>query len=128
MNKRHPSFAVLDDYQERPGDPERLLLMEVICRAINDAIGHYRNGGNTSYYDKIEARRWIFEREETNQPFGFGWCCEHLNIEPRRLRLQIERLMALSIEEGDEALEGHKQDWLWYLKTKLAKSNGVVKQ
>jgi len=73
--------------------PEKVLLIEILKRAINDLLGHFGDaqkykGKNPLYLD---AKRWIFKpiNQYYQEPFSFAWVCYHLEQDPKEVRKRI---------------------------------------
>lgn len=64
---------------------ERALLLAMIERAIVDAAKPIENVAKET---QREALQWLkySHPEDTNIPFTYLWACEHLGIDPNRLR------------------------------------------
>lgn len=64
--------------------PERKLLRAMMIRALMD-IGI--SVSIPSAKDKREAADWIQDQSESE--FSFNWVCQHLDIDPKRMRISI---------------------------------------
>ena len=76
--------------------PEMSLILEVIRRAVWDAVGadsiiHHRDVRSIPYRRHAEA--WILARSEgAHTPFTCAWCCEVLGISQKRLIAHMRQL------------------------------------
>lgn len=111
MGYKHPVVEE-DPSSIHPGDVERSLIGEVLKRAINDAVSG-ENSDSVGYRsEKREARQWIFSNEEI-APFSFYWICDHLSLNPERLRDQVRRLMSRA--QRLPRSRRPRSDWVYYL-------------
>lgn len=94
------SFEAEDEY-EPERCPERALIAAMIRRAMVDATGkaYYSDPYVKDRYDR-EARQWLglkFIPPTDYQPFGFGWCCVELEIDPESIRSLTRGLIKAGI-------------------------------
>lgn len=76
---------------------EYMLLWAMLNRAILDACGTTSenvkswSGARKAAAVRESARAWIFEddTEFRPRPFGIFWVCEHLGINPERVRAEV---------------------------------------
>ncbi len=73
---------MLEVSHETTQTPERSLLVALLRRALFDYFG-----GSAS--EKESAKEWIFDVEEDEQPFAFSWVCDHLDMNPERVRKYV---------------------------------------
>lgn len=69
----------------RPLLPERELLVATLDRAVLDYYG-------SNEEIREEAGEWLFGQLEATQIFSFNWICEHLGLEAKEVRSQIQQL------------------------------------
>lgn len=65
--------------EEKPEQPEKVLLLAILERAIRDCVGTKIGGCAARQHEEREAREWILDR--SGREFGFEWVCEHLEFE-----------------------------------------------
>lgn len=76
--------------------PEMSLVLEVVRRAVWDAVGadtiiHHRDVRLTPYRRQAEA--WLLARSDgAHTPFTCAWCCEVLGISQKRLIAHMREL------------------------------------
>lgn len=74
-------------------DPYQALLRAVLTRAIGDAIGCIPDKSSWNHRTRIKnARGWI--DGEVYEPWSFRWVCEGLDLDYRRMRRGIWKVMA----------------------------------
>lgn len=69
------------------GDSERLLLVAVLVRAVEDITLSYRMVSD----EQRTALWWVKNWKERHFkiPFSFPWVCEHLDLDPYEMRKNI---------------------------------------
>ncbi len=74
--------------------PEHRLLLAIILRALDDAIGQtecwdYTDATKKKY--KINAQNWLNSEEKTM--FSFAYCCEELGIDRGLFLRKVKKLI-----------------------------------
>ncbi len=91
--------------------PERELLVATLDRAVLDYYG-------TDEETCGEATDWLFGDSDPSEPFSFLWICDHLGIEPTRLR---NRVRSLAIPRN--VSQAHR-----WLRTKVQSKDGLLER
>lgn len=72
---------------------EKRLLIEILKRAINDAVGRWKTGPDSRESHMHEAKEWIaLKTDYTKKPWSFEWVCEHLGVDSENVRKGIKEL------------------------------------
>lgn len=78
---------------------ERRLIFAIVERAVNDALGNYKIGAHDRDTIQREAEYWIFT-SQSHRPWGFIWCCHHLDVCPYRVRKALKKVHGKNISSG----------------------------
>jgi len=80
-------FNYIQEYPEPPElcRQERRLLRAILMRAILDASGN-SYGNEAGQQTSRNARAWIREDSDPEQPFSYIWICDQLDLNPQVLR------------------------------------------
>lgn len=81
-----------ESYKEE--QPERMLIAEVIMRAVRDYVND-----EITYAPRLkqDAAVWLrigrqLQEEDQQEPFSFVWCCVWLELNPEEIRDRIVKL------------------------------------
>lgn len=85
MNTKSDCFSTKESIRSKPFIPERELLIAVLDRAVVDYHG-------AKGEMRLSAAEWIFGNPESSETFSFCWVCEYLDLRPKCIRQEIERL------------------------------------
>jgi len=83
---------------------ESRLLIEVLKRAVNDYVGHYKTDKADTIELQIDAASWLDQPIlDYKHPWSFPWLCEALSLDPSRTRSNIEKLKEYLEESGHDS-------------------------
>lgn len=92
-------------------EAEQRLLVEVLKRAILDALGRYTVSTHDTVYHTMSARRWL--DSPSVDIFSFLWICDHLDLDSATVRARVYALQdyeaTLDQLRKAQALKGKKK-------------------
>lgn len=85
--------------QPRPSSPEKLLILALVARALDDLTEPDRR-------IRLDACNWIESNDD--RPFGFAWCCDEFGLDVEAARQWLApRITAARHDRGHRASRGY---------------------
>lgn len=85
MHQRAQAIATKETARTKPQGAEYELLVATLDRAVLD---FYSSRDDL----RADADEWMFLESDPDEAFSFEWVCDHLGLNPRRLRDRIKEL------------------------------------